>query len=167
MFGSRTRQENKSGWKKTQTRQFNLDQDCLVNSLFSANDPSAGVVLRCSGKYSRATSMWVQLRSYSGYFAKNMVLALLFGDKFSLPNFPDLRRQFNDGVIVRCLKKTKQKELNQVCMIWVVGQKERRPQSIGYMDSFHPWDSRRCSRKCHRPDRHRSPHVLHVGELFL
>lgn len=100
--------------------------------------------------------MWVQLRSYTGYFAKNMVLAMLFGDKFWLPKFPDLRRQFNDSVMVRlvCSFSIRWSFVTFASCASPEGERPLEHWQHGFFPSVRLTEtfSRICSRKCHRPD---------------
>lgn len=80
--------------------------------------------------------MWVQSRSYSGYFAKNTVIALLFGDKFGCQIF---QTSGDSSPVVYFFF---------ICSsffffnIGVLDQKERDLQCIGNVDSFLPWPCR-------------------------
>lgn len=141
------------------TRQFNVHQNCFVNSLFLANNYHRGLsqVFQSNVNVGPVQELqWIFCQKH-GYCA-----AVWW--QIWLPNVPDFRRQFTNSFF------TLTTFFNLFIFFFLTLESSTRR---GTSSALATWilsfrDPAECSRKCHRSiRRHRRPNVPHLGEPFL
>lgn len=163
--------KNNSGWKTQhvsvllvwcrpwvhKTRQFNVHQNCFLNSLFLANNYHRGLsqVFQSNVNVGPVQELqWIFCQKH-GYCA-----AVWW--QIWLPNFPDFRRQFTNiffffylfifSFLLTLEFSTRRRGTSSALATWILFFR----------------DPAEFSRKCHRSiRRHRRPDVPHLGEPFL